>query len=79
MSLMLVLEILWRAYIQGDTYLWKASNIFDLVVVGLSSLGICLALFIPEKLEDIEGISNEVVLFVRSIILYLRLIVYIKN
>lgn len=80
LSVLVLCEVLLRVYLQGCTLFWRAySNIFDVLVMVLSIFAIVMALSYDQLLEDVEGIAAQVVMAIRLIVQYLRLILLIKN
>ncbi|CAG9333271.1 unnamed protein product [Blepharisma stoltei] len=79
-TVLIAFEVCVRMYIQNCHAYWKSlSNIFDLIVVIVCIVAISIGLWDSDIDEDIGGITGEVLMILRTILQFLRVIVFLKN
>ena len=78
LAVMVAVEVGWRMCVQGAGKFWcSLGNVADVMVSG--ACVVALGFAVEDAAVFIEGFSSEVVLFVRSALQYLRLILFIKS
>lgn len=78
LSGLVVLEVGWRLGLQGPVaFCTSLANLFDVAVTVACVVDLGLAA--ADMVLFLEGLSGEVLLIFRSLIQYLRLVIFIKN